>query len=567
MFRRNVSHQQPSLFGFAGQLPPAKRQRLQSSWEHEFYQRVFCQIREEDFAVLYAETSSRPNAPVNTLVASIILMYRHHWTTEQLFDRIDFDLLTRLALGLDTLDVTPFCPATFFNFQNRLSGHYARTGVNLLEKVFDGLTAAQLQALQIRTDIQRSDSFQALSNIRGYSRTQLLVEVLIRLHRVLRDEDRTRFAALLEPYVGQSSSQFIYGLERAEIPHQLEQLGRLYHELYEALKGGYPDDESFAVFARVYREHFTVVENQAAVKPCAQLHGGILQSPDDLDATYRKKHGRDCRGQSINVTETAHPENALNLLTDVAVYANNTDDSTILGERLAAIQAKTPDLNELHTDGAYGSAANDRALEERQITHVQTAVRGRPAEVSMAIEQAEEGNYTVTCPRQSVPAQPARKRYKACFAAAVCAGCPGRDRCPAKPRDRKRTYYFDRSNYLLQRRRKALALLPPERRTLRANVEATIRQFSGAMNHKGKLPVRGRFRTMVYAYALAVSINFGRIWRYLAENPALASLFRRILGLFYRRWAALRRKQKGWLSPSASFPLIRLAERLFLLAA
>ena len=83
-------------------------------------------------------------------------MYRNNWTTEELFDRIDFDLLTRTALGLDTLEDTPFCPATFFNFQNRLLAHFTQTGENLIEGVFDSLTQEQLKALKIKTNIQRS---------------------------------------------------------------------------------------------------------------------------------------------------------------------------------------------------------------------------------------------------------------------------------------------------------------------------------------------------------------------------------------------------------------------------
>jgi hypothetical protein len=123
-FRKNTSHLQQSLFGITEQLPQAKLKKLQGSKEYAFYREVFCRIKEEDFACLYSDISSRPNAPVNCLVASILLMYGHNWTTEDLFNRIDFDLLTRTALGLETLDETPFCPATFFNFQNRLLGKY-----------------------------------------------------------------------------------------------------------------------------------------------------------------------------------------------------------------------------------------------------------------------------------------------------------------------------------------------------------------------------------------------------------------------------------------------------------
>ena len=117
MFRKNTSHLQPSLFGIASQLPQTKLKKLMKSKEHDFYRLFFRKIKEEDFTVLFSEGYSRPNAPVNSLVASIILMHHNDWTTEQLFNHVDFDILTRTALGLDTLEDSPFCPATFFNLR------------------------------------------------------------------------------------------------------------------------------------------------------------------------------------------------------------------------------------------------------------------------------------------------------------------------------------------------------------------------------------------------------------------------------------------------------------------
>ena len=511
--------------------------KLRKSKEYDFYRFVFCQINETDFSVLYSDSCSRPNAPVNSLISSIILMYRNNWTTEELFDRIDFDLLIRTALGLDTLEDTPFCPATFFNFQNRLLSHFVSTGENLIEGVFDSLTKEQLKKLKIKTDIQRSDSFMAMSNIRSYSRTQLLIEMLIRLHRVLSDEDKLRFKELLDPFTKQSSGQYIYNLQRSSIPYEQEKLAQLYHKLYEALKNSYKDIEVFSVFERVYTEHFTIVDNKITVKPSKELNGSTLQSPDDIDATYRKKRNRHYKGQSVNVTETANPDNELNLITDVAVYSNDTDDSKILNERLEPIAEKTPDLKELHTDGAYGSEDNDRKMEKLKITHVQTAVRGRKAEVSMEIEEVSEDQYTVKCPHQSVNSQKTKMRHKACFDLEICRQCPLSNSCPAKEQSNKRTYYFDRSDYLLGKRNRNIRSLPPERRKIRPNVEATVKEFTKPFNHKGKLRVRGLFKTMVYAHAMAISINFGRVWRHIAEDPDFFAILDSICGTLLRLFA------------------------------
>jgi len=301
--------------------------------------------------------------------------------------------------------------------------------------------------------------------------------MIIRLYRVLSDNDKAKFIELLAPYTKQSSGRYIYSIDRGSIPHEQEKLATLYHTLYQGLKDRYKDVEVFGIFKRVYTEHFTVVDKKITVKGGKKLNGSTLQSPDDIDATYRKKRTEHYKGQGVNVTETAHPDNELELITDVAVRSNNTDDSEILNDRLETIVEKTPDLEELHTDGAYGSEENDKKMEELEIVYVQTAVRGRKAEVAMEIEEVCQEQYAVKCPRQTVHSQKTKTRYKACFDIWICERCPFSEACPAKQQSEKRVYYFDRSDYLLGRRNRNIKSLPPERRKLRPNVEATVKEF------------------------------------------------------------------------------------------
>lgn len=192
MFKENKEHFQETLFGFRDDLTKKQQKELIKSEESKFYEIIFLNINEKDFACLYSDTDSRPNAPVNAMVSSLILIQKYNYTYKEFFKNLLFNLLTKSALGLDRIDDIPFCPATLFNFQNRLSKHYFETDENLLEKTFDNLTINQIKELKIKTDIQRTDTFFAASNIRNYSRLQLLVEVLIRLSRILNDV-RLRF--------------------------------------------------------------------------------------------------------------------------------------------------------------------------------------------------------------------------------------------------------------------------------------------------------------------------------------------------------------------------------------
>jgi hypothetical protein len=522
MFIENKAHLQQDLFGIENHLSASKRKKLRSSADAYFYELIYCNINEKDFAPLFsADSSSRPNAPVNALVSSIIMYHKKGWTTKELFENIDFDLRTRTALGLHNLEDTPFCPATFFNFQNRLLNHYVVTDENLIEKIFDSLTVAQLKKLKIKTDIQRMDSFQAMSNIRAYSRTQLLVEVLIRLDRILSRRHKQKLKKILDPYISQTSSAFVYGLKRTDIPHELQKIADIYHRLYQQLKPSYGATEVFKIFERVYNEHFSIVTDKIIVRDSKELTSSSLQSPDDVDATFRTKRGNNYRGQVVNITETANPANALNLITDVAVEANNTDDGTILNNRIDEIKTKCNDLNELHTDGAYGSSDNDKKMIEHHVDHIQTAVRGRVAEVAMKIERIDSDRYNVSCPQQTVQSRKTKTRFKVCFNLTVCCACQHAGGCPAIEQNNCRVFYFSREMVEMQKRVHAIGLLPLERRKIRPNVEASVKEYTKAFNHKGKLRIRGRFKTMLFAFAMSIGINFGRIFRQLVGNPRL----------------------------------------------
>ena len=518
MFKKNLRHIAPDLFGIQNTLPESMMEKAHKSEEYHFYKIIFSHIREEIFRVLYSEKKSRPNAPINSMVSSLILMNRRQWTYEELFKNIQFNILVKIALGLDDLTEMPFCPATLFNFQNKLNAYFVETGENLLEQIFDSLTTRQLKTLKIKTNIQRTDSFLAASNIRNFSRVQLLVEMIIRLYRILSDKDKERFKEQFEPYINKTSGQYIYTLKASDIPHQLEKIGEMYFWIFRNLKTLYGEYEIFRTFERVYAEHFTVIDQKVEVKSSKELHSGCVQSPDDIDATYREKREKKSKGQVINVTETANPDNCLNLITDVDVNPNNIDDSRVLNKRIDKLKEKTPDLNELHFDGAYGSSDNDREFDKHNINPIQTGVRGQKPSVDIEIDQISESQYLVSCPKQKVKSGKARKRLKAKFDLSICNRCEHRKECQTLQRKDHRVFYFTCDDYLKKKRKGAINTVPPERRKLRSNVEATINEFVSKMP-KSKLKVRGSFKTSVFAYSVAMSANFGRIYRLLRDNP------------------------------------------------
>ena len=302
----------------------------------------------------------------------------------------------------------------------------------------------------------------------------------------------------------------------------------MYKEINDNLKSKYSEVEVFKIFERVYSEHFTEVEEKIIIRSTEEFTSSMIQSPDDIDATYRKKGGKEFYGQTVNIIETCNPANQLNLITDISIHANNIDDSKGLNERIDKIKGKTPDIEELHFDGAYPSEDNDKEFERHTITPVQTAIRGiKPGGVEIKIEQINEsaggGKYLVSCPNQTADSEFSRERFKAEFNLSICSTCSVASLCQLKLKKKSRVYYFTPEEYLKKKRLKIIEKIPKERRSLRTNIEATVSEFTRKMNNR-KLKVRGCFKAQIFAYAVGISVNFRRIYRYLSAQTLTAAM-------------------------------------------
>ena len=523
MFKPN---NQPELFNFALELSKKQRGLLEKSKEKWFYNLIFSGIDEGNFRPLYSEKASRPNVAVNILVSALILKELKGISYDELMESLMFDMRFKAALGLVNIDEEPFSRATLFNFQNRILAHEQQSGINLIEQVFDNLSSQQIKQLKLKADIQRTDSTLVSSNIRKYSRIQLLIEVLIRLERILDETDKRQIAEQMQAYLKTGSEKYMYALKSNDLPRELEKLGKVYHAVHTEIseKDSYYAKKGFINFERAYKEHFIVVNHQVNAKPSDELNSGMMQSPDDQDATYRKKKAQQSKGYTINGIETANPDNPIQLLTDIAVNPNNVDDSVILNERIDIIKEKAPELSELHTNGGYGSVGNDKKLAGSGITQVTTAVRGRESEIEKKIGQSSQSSdaYTVKCPHQSVGSTPTKKRHKARFDLNICKQCPLKEKC--RIFKNKGRYYFTHEDYLLSKRNGNIREIPKERRKIRPNVEATMKEFK-TRTPGGKLKIRGLFKTSLFAFSVGIAINFGRIYRHIAGNELFEAIF------------------------------------------
>jgi len=530
MYKANKRHLQPLLISNVNDLPEKKRKRLEHSWAEDFYREFFCRIHEDAFAVLYVDHPSRPNVPLNWLVGLETLKSGFGWSDEELYDHFCFDLQVRYALGIHDLNESDFDLRTLYNFRQRLSRYMQEQGVNLLDQAFEQVTDEQVAAYQLKTGKQRMDSTLVASNIRKMGRLQLLVEVLQRVHHMLSESDQKKYAEAFMPYLNGHAGQYVYRVKGEDTARHIHQIGHFMQRLLLELKEAYADNPVYQVLERVFSEHFSIEEQAVRVKSRQELSASSMQSPDDLEATYREKVGRSHRGYVANLTETCDPENPLQLITKVQVEPNHTDDAKMLVEALPDLKERT-NLDTLYTDGGYGSSQADQTLQDHQVNQIQTAIRGRtphPDKLHLSdfeIKQTETGKpVQITCPhgqQVAVKTGSKRKGFVAHFDATVCQACPFSQagQCPANPgkRDPRFHLYFTQPQAQVSQRRRRNLANQQEGRNLRAAVEATVREVKHPFP-AGKLPVRGKFRMACMLIGSAAMTNVRRIQRYLAAK-------------------------------------------------
>ena len=89
----------------------------------------------------------------------------------------------------------------------------------------------------------------------------------------------------------------------------MQKIGELMQRLLVELESNYAQEPVYQMFMRVFGEHFRVEEKALKIKEGKELSANSLQSPDDLEATYRQKNHKSFRGYVANLTENCDPEN------------------------------------------------------------------------------------------------------------------------------------------------------------------------------------------------------------------------------------------------------------------
>ena len=549
MYRKR--NPQDSLFDMDYFLPPAKAQRLESSWADAFRRRALPLIDEDLFAPLYCEDNGRPNRPVETVLGVLLLKEMFNLTDREALDQLEFNLQWHHALAL-TPEEAHLCQKTLHNFRSGLMEH------DLARVAFAETTDRILAALGLKVNRQRLDSTHVISNMALLTRLGLFCETMrVFLSRLKADHPRLYGRVpegLRGRYLKEDGDATGYGDARsAEGRRRLSVCARDVYRLCELFRGTAAAERAdYALLERLLQDQCEVVKKKqcpasddddagegrvpVVLKAAKKVDSGSLQSPHDPDVTYDGHKGK---GYDVQVAETCDEDNEVEVITHVEVTDACASDAQATVPTLAALAARDLTPEELVADTTYGSG--DNAVEAERlgtelispVSGSAPAVEGEPGDAALTAAdfhvdpRPEEpavcpaGNFSTA---QAVPETPAN-RLEVTFDRSTCEGCALFHRCPAQLNRAADGYVLTvdlaAANLARRRRAEASGVFQP-RYAIRAGIEATNSELK-RRHGLGDLRVRGRPRVELAVYLKALGCNFKRMVRTLMPEPSPAT--------------------------------------------
>lgn len=539
---------QESLFGTSNLVPPDKAKRLQASWAEGFRVHALPLIDEEVFAPLYCADNGRPNRPVQTVFGVLLLKEMFGLTDAETLEQLEFNLQWHHALGL-TPDEAHLPQKTLHNFRARVMAHDGG------RVAFESMTDRILSALGTKVSRQRLDSTHVISHMAVLTRLGLFCETVRLFLRTLKAEHPRLYGRVPKPllgrYVKADGGATAYDDARsAEGPRRLAVGARDVYRLWDLFAGTAAEAlPSYGLLQRLLREQCTVGQKRkkprrsdddagerrvpVVLKPPEEVSSASLQSPHDPDATY---HGRKGKGYEVQIAETCHPDNRVEVITHVEVTPACARDGQATMPILKDLAERGQQPQELVADTAYGSAEN--AVDaERLGTELVSPVSGRA--VAVDAEGPEEPPLTIAdfhidargedpavCPggHFSTGQRPHAThpyRLTLTFDRATCEACPLVARCPAPRKASPDAYtlsvHLAAANRERRRRAEAGGGFRPRYR-IRAGIEATNSELK-RRHGLGAMRVRGHPRVQLAAYLKALACNVKRMVRASMPEP------------------------------------------------
>lgn len=480
-------------------------------WHNQFYELVTSNIDEDVFRPLFKDSGmGRGNASISQLVAIMILKEGNRKNDEEMFYDVDFNMLTRKALGLVNITDEAPCMDTYYLLRRRIVNYEDETGVNLLEHCFKDVTKAQAVKFHVKGESIRMDSKLIGSNIARYSRYRIILTTLQKWAEGGLSQLNPSLRKKVLPYLEEDAQKTEYRSTSEEIEQRLKDVGALIYKILVRIKAG--DD---LLLSRVFNEQYEVSHGTVTPRDKKKISADSVQNPNDPDAAYRGKGDQKVKGYSVNATETNDEDGAPSLITDVQVKPATAADNGYLQDSVEGSQEVTGTrVNHINADGAYQSPDNRDFAKDNDIDLVTTGLQGKASRYDLSLD-GEELTVVDKKTGEKIPVTRVGEKWR------IATGGKSKYR------------YFTVRQIESSMLRKRLGSIPMQELNRRNNVEAAMFQIS-YHTRNNKTRYRGLSKHVMWACARCLWINFRRLAIFQAKSGK--SAFSALLRLLRRLW-------------------------------
>ena len=427
-----VNPRQKVLFDpFEHMLAPAVLDRLRQGWQGVMRHVILELLPVGVLAAQRHETLGCPTKELYSVAGLLFVMEFSNWTREQAVEAHALNLGVQYALNL-----APGGGGMSVRTLARYRSIFLED--NQGAEIFERVTQALVQTLQLNMGEQRLDSTHVFSDMALFGRTQLMGVAVKRFLTQLLRHDQEAHNALPEElrarYAPSANHLFADTARDRESRRRLrQQVAEDMHALVQRFEGdgAHNGRTSYQHLRRVFLEQCEVREERVVIRE--KTGGRVMQNPSDPDATFDGKKGS---GYQVQVAETCAQDNEVQLVTAALPQTAADPDAEALVPVLENLAASARVPGSMLADAAYGSDGNvekAKTMGVELVSPVNTSRRD-PDTLHAGDFAIEPGTERVqACPAGHAPLDSAHNAQTGVTTTHMdprdCGGCPHRDRC------------------------------------------------------------------------------------------------------------------------------------------
>ena len=510
-------HQQLCLDDNFNQLTDRTKKFILNSWAGAFAKTIFPLINEERFSVLYSSNAfSRPNTPVNIVVAALLLKEMCRLTDDELLLNILTDVKYQYALNTTSYQEQPISDRTLSRFRERLYFYEMETGVDLLKEEMLAMADKMVDFMDINPSLKRMDSVMIASSCKKMSRLEIVYTSISNLTRRIQADGREKvLTPRLSLYLQDGhKNNTLYRSKTEDLELNLEKALADAESLARSSAGSYKETPEYQTLTRVLKEQAQYGED-GSIKPKnkKEIRTDSLQNPSDPDATFRRKAGECHKGYVGNIVETIDENGAI--ITQFGYEQNIHSDSAFCREVVNELGVQEEPVT-LITDGAYGGEDNVQNARENNIRLVTTTLLGKDPDVILGDFLIDEEDHQVRyCPQWHVPVETTynanQDSYRMFFLKEHCNTCKNRKACRVKNQKKYAVVTITPKTVARAQYLRMLSTEEYKKLTRMRNAVEGIPSVLRRRYHVDQIPVRGFVRSKTWFTLKIGAINVKRV--------------------------------------------------------